>query len=128
MTKKSAAAFAHSEALIDGLEFLTLQDNNLEPLLEAEQGELARSMQLILAASAARAKGELTPPRQQRKGAGLIGAAVVKVAELRALLAPRESFQSDLAAALEADQESDDRTLDALIDDIERIMSSKRKV
>ena len=127
MTKRSAHSL-QSEAMIDGLELLTLQDNNVEPLSEAEQAELARSMQLILAASAARAKGELTPPRPQRKRAGLRKAAAIKVAELRALLAPRTSSQPDLAAALESDQESDERALDSLIDDIERIMSSKRKV
>lgn len=127
MNKRSATT-PQSEALIDGLEFLTFQDDTLEPLSEAEQTELARSMQLILAASAARAKGELAPPRQQRKKAGLGKGAAIKVAELRSLLAPRRAFQPDLAAALEADQESNERALNSLIDDIERIMSSKRKV
>jgi hypothetical protein len=127
MTKRSNRSLS-SEALIDGLELLTLQDDLLEPLSESEQAELSRSMQLILAASAARAKEETVEPRPQRKKTGLRKSAAIKVAELRALLASVGSVRPDLSASLEADQDSDEKALDSLINDIERIMSSKRKV
>ena len=125
MTKKSLE-FEKAEALIDGLEMLVLQDEVSERMADADEKNLSQSMQLILAASAARAKLDSAPASHAHKKPDLKKSVTIKLGELRRLLTPRAVMQPQWAASFEGDMEADDKKLDSLIDDVMRVMLSKR--
>lgn len=113
-------------SLIDGLEDLMLTSEQTGAMSAGEEAQLAQSMQLILAASAARANLESAPKSEVRR-ASLKRLPAVKFRELRALLATPQIARTQMSATFET-EDSTETNLGVLINDIERIISSRQKI